>query len=111
MDSNDCLECYQISSGLVESTLTKKNIPMLYLPWWDNKSSCIACDSNLKFLSDCQKYCSKCCIVYTGCRYCLTTNIIFGFTDRSQCKKCKRILIIIDMDISNNNFLYISMFN
>ncbi|RGB33782.1 kinase-like domain-containing protein [Rhizophagus diaphanus] len=42
----------------------------------------------------CQKWCSRCFIIYTGCRYCLTTNIIFGIADQSQCKKCKRILII-----------------
>ncbi|RIA90656.1 hypothetical protein C1645_769453, partial [Glomus cerebriforme] len=36
-----------------------------------------------------------CHIFYTGCRYCLTTNVIFGLTDQSQCKKCKRIQNII----------------
>src|SRR5215217_5742343 len=62
-------------------------------------------------MSDCQKYCTHCCIIYIGCRYCLTTNIIFGITDQSQCKKCKRISIFtIDTNISDN-FLYNSMFN
>src|ERR1044072_7478088 len=48
--------CYLISSGEVESTLTKKPIPILYLPWWDtysNKSK--ICNHNLYFISDCQK--------------------------------------------------------
>lgn len=35
-----------------------------------------------------------------GCRYCLTTNIIFGITDKSQCKKCKRI-VFTTADITN----------
>src|SRR6266480_4107149 len=30
-----CSDCYLISSGWVESTLSKKPIPILYLPWWD----------------------------------------------------------------------------
>src|SRR5205814_2273139 len=100
----------QISSGCVESNLTKKPILILYLPWWDNKDNCIACHSFLEFPSDCQKYCTHSCINYAGCRYCLTTNDIFGFIDKSQCKKCKRILIIIDTNISNN-FLYNSIVN
>src|SRR5688572_26542906 len=58
-------------------------------------------------------------MVYTGCRYCLTTNIIFGFTNQSQCKKCKRILSItldISSDTSSGNsdldgFLYDSRLN
>src|SRR5947207_627890 len=72
-----CSECYQISSGWVESSLTKKTIPILYLPWWDACDQCAACDQILEFDSDCQKWCSCCGIIYTGCRYCLTTNIIF----------------------------------
>ncbi|RGB36603.1 kinase-like domain-containing protein [Rhizophagus diaphanus] len=40
-------------------------------------------------------------------RYCLTTNIIFGYTNQSKCSKCKRIFII---EISGNyiidKFLY-----
>ncbi len=27
-----CSDCYQISSGWIESTLLKKHIPILYLP-------------------------------------------------------------------------------
>jgi len=30
-----CSDCYKISSEWIESTLTKKLIPILYLPWWD----------------------------------------------------------------------------
>src|SRR6266542_3811542 len=89
-----CLDCYLISIEHLESTLTKKPIPIIYLPWWDNTSNCKACHSKLTFTSDCQKYCTNCFIFYAGCRYCLTTNIIFGLTDKSQCKKCKRVLSI-----------------
>jgi hypothetical protein len=32
--------------------------------------------------------------MHSGCRYCLTTNIIFGITGQSQCKKCKRSVTI-----------------
>src|SRR6266536_3519244 len=32
-DHTVCPGCYQISSEWVESSLTKKNIPILYLPW------------------------------------------------------------------------------
>ncbi|RIA88449.1 hypothetical protein C1645_826303 [Glomus cerebriforme] len=88
-----CSECYQISSGWIESTLIKKHILILYLPWWDAHSSCITCDHPLAIKSNYQgqKWCSNCIIIYTGCRYCLTTNIIFGVIDQSQCKKCKKI--------------------
>ncbi|GBB92092.1 hypothetical protein RclHR1_19600005 [Rhizophagus clarus] len=89
-----CSNCYQISSGWIGSTLTKKTIPILYLPRWDAHDQCIACDQILKFNSDNQKWCTNCIIIYIGCRYCLTTNIIFGITDKSQCKKCKRISLI-----------------
>jgi hypothetical protein len=98
-------ECYQIFSGWIESTLTKKPIPILNLPWWDNYNKCIVCEQELKYIhqeskSYCQKWCSNCNIIYTGCRYCLTTNIIIGITDQSQCKKCKRISFI-SIDITN----------
>ncbi|RGB41557.1 kinase-like domain-containing protein [Rhizophagus diaphanus] len=93
-----CSDCYLISSGYVESALTKKpNIPIIYLPWWYNKSSCGACNKSLIFSSDCQKYCKNCFIFYTGCRYCLTTNVIFGLTIQSKCKKCKRVSSIINI--------------
>ncbi|PKK71656.1 hypothetical protein RhiirC2_849003 [Rhizophagus irregularis] len=39
-----CSDCYQIFSGWIESTLTKKSIPVLYLPWWDAYARCITCD-------------------------------------------------------------------
>ncbi|RGB28179.1 hypothetical protein C1646_768125 [Rhizophagus diaphanus] len=90
-----CENCYQISSGLIESTMTEKTIPIIYLPWWDANNQCIFCDQTLKFNSDHQKWCSNCIIIYIGCRYCLTTNIIFGITNQSQCKKCDRILNVI----------------
>ncbi|CAB5186029.1 unnamed protein product [Rhizophagus irregularis] len=86
-----CSNCYLISFGCVKSTLTEKSIPIIYLPWWHNKSYCEACKKTLTFISDCQKYCTNCLIFYTGCRYCLTTNVIFGPTIQSQCKKCKRV--------------------
>ncbi|GES91906.1 kinase-like domain-containing protein [Rhizophagus clarus] len=86
-----CSNCYKISSGWVESFLMKKSIPILYLPWWDTYYQCIICNQFLEFKSNCQKWCPNCIIIYIGCRYCLTTNIIFGITDQSRCKKCKRI--------------------
>jgi hypothetical protein len=100
-DSN----CYQIFSGWVESTLNKEPIPILCLPWWDNYNECVVCYQELKYIpqeskSYCQKWCSDCFIIYSGCRYCLTTNIIFGITDKSQCKKCKRTSFI-NIDITN----------
>ncbi|PKC58199.1 hypothetical protein RhiirA1_468358 [Rhizophagus irregularis] len=97
-----CSDCYLISSEYIESALTKKLIPIIYLPWWHNISNCNACSLDLTFTSDCQKYCKKCLIFYTGCRYCLTTNIIFGLTTQSQCKKCKRISTIISISNSTN---------
>ncbi|CAB5182280.1 unnamed protein product [Rhizophagus irregularis] len=99
-------DCYQIFSGWVESTLIRASISILYLPWWDNCNKCSFCELDLKYIlhqeSECyyQKWCSKCYVIYTGCRYCLTTNIIFGITDQSQCMKCKRILFIT-IDITN----------
>ncbi|PKY59770.1 hypothetical protein RhiirA4_482787 [Rhizophagus irregularis] len=94
-----CSVCYLISFTWVDTTST---IPILYLPWWDTHNQCIVCDSELEFKSNCQKWCSNCLIIYTGCRYCLTTNIIFGITNQSQCRKCKRILSI-DINISTDN--------
>ncbi|PKC67252.1 kinase-like protein [Rhizophagus irregularis] len=99
-----CSDCYLISSEYIESTLTKKPIPIIYLPWWYNYPYCQACYLKLKFTSDCQKYCGNCLIFYTGCRYCLTTNVIFGVTNQSQCKKCKRVSSII-FDRSRNSDL------
>ncbi len=59
------------------------------------------------------KWCPHCFIIYSGCRHCLTTNIIFGYTKQSQCKKCKSITQIImnktNINIKNNDiddFLY-----
>ncbi|PKY25232.1 kinase-like protein [Rhizophagus irregularis] len=100
-----CSDCYLISSEYIESTLTKKLILIINLPWWHNISYCNACEKPLTFTSDCQKYCKKCLIFYTGCRYCLTTNIIFGLTAQSQCKKCKRISSIISDFTNIINFL------
>jgi hypothetical protein len=98
--NNNICSCYQTSFGWSESTLTKKPIPILHLPWWDAFGTCVACNLRLESISDCQKWCSNCIIVYTGCRYCLTTNIIFGITNQSQCKKCKR-LTFIDIDVKS----------
>ncbi|GBC00622.1 hypothetical protein RclHR1_03910009 [Rhizophagus clarus] len=88
-------DCYLISSGYIESTLTEELIPIIYLPWWHDICFCDACGTSLKHKSDCQKYCEKCLIFYTGCRYCLTTNVIVGITNQSQCKKCNRMSSII----------------
>ena len=85
--------------------MTKKPIPIIYLPWWDNTSNCKACHSKLTFTSDCQKHCTNCFIFYVGCRYCLTTNIIFGLTDKSQCKKCEKTYNIIINTVTGNDDL------
>ncbi|PKY21930.1 kinase-like protein [Rhizophagus irregularis] len=91
-----CSDCYLISSGYVESALTKKpTTPIIYLPWWHNVVHCVVCGKYLTFTSDCQKYCVNCLIFHIGCRYCLTTNIIFGLITQSQCKKCNRIYSIV----------------
>jgi hypothetical protein len=116
-------DCYQFFSGWVESTLTKKSITIICLPWWDNYNICIVCRQKLKNVhqeskSCCQKCCSRCFIIYSGCRYCLTTNIIFGITEQSQCKKCKRISFI-NIDLTNlssgnyfiDKFLSFTIFN
>ncbi|GET01625.1 kinase-like domain-containing protein [Rhizophagus clarus] len=78
---------------------------ILHLPWWDACNQCIICDSKLESSTDSQKWCSNCLIVYTGCRYCLTTNIIFGMAEQSQCMKCKRIFLVnvnMPANITNN---------
>ena len=78
----------------------------------DACKQCAFCNQILEFNSDYQKCCSYCKIIYTGCRYCLTTNIIFGSTDQSQCKKCKRIsFITIDMTNIKGYFLEINTYN
>ncbi|PKC72055.1 kinase-like protein [Rhizophagus irregularis] len=92
---------YQISYEWKESTITKNPIPILHLPWWDTFDDCVSCNKHLNFVSDCQKWCSYCFIIYSGCRYCLMTNVIFGIIDQTQCNKCKRVSSI-DVDISNN---------
>ncbi|PKY27870.1 kinase-like protein [Rhizophagus irregularis] len=105
-----CSDCYLISSGWIVSTLINKQISILYLPWWHNVYQCNACYSTLIFISDCQKYCENCFIFYTGCRYCLTTNVIFGPTGQSQCRKCKRISLISEFsgfdDFIYSNIIY-----
>ncbi|CAB5181341.1 unnamed protein product [Rhizophagus irregularis] len=102
---------YQIYSEWVISILTKKSIQILYLSWWDNFDKCVVCLHELKYIHQesvpyyqkwCQKWCSNCFIIYTGCRHCLTTNIIFGITSQSQCKNCERISFI-NVDITNIN--------
>jgi hypothetical protein len=75
----------------------------LYLSWWDNFDECVVCLKELEYMyheSVSQKWCSRCIIIYTGCRYCLTTNVIFGITNRSQCINCKRTSFI---NIDNTN--------
>ncbi|PKY58207.1 kinase-like protein [Rhizophagus irregularis] len=79
-----CSNCYLLSSEWIESILSEKSIPILNLSWWYNIEQC----SEKKA---CQKWCSNCFTIYVECRYCLTTNIIFGFTNQSQCIKCKRV--------------------
>ncbi|CAB4431018.1 unnamed protein product [Rhizophagus irregularis] len=102
-----CSDCYRISFECVESTLVKKQISILYLPWWCNSYSCINCSSRLIITSDCQKYCENCFISYIGCRYCLTTNIIFGLTGQTQCRKCKRISLIIYSNVDRDLVIFL----
>jgi hypothetical protein len=90
-----CSDCYLMFTERMESSLVKKKISIFYIPWWHTVYKCDVCYSTLIFTSDCQKYCSNCYIFYVGCRYCLTTSIIFGPTGQTQCKKCKRISFII----------------
>ncbi|PKK59710.1 hypothetical protein RhiirC2_794434, partial [Rhizophagus irregularis] len=101
-----CSDCYLISFEWIESTFAKKRIPIFYLPWWYNSIYCKNCSSKLIFTSECQKYCKNCLIFYTGCSYCLTTNIIFGLTSQSQCKKCKRISLIDNRNPDDFPFNY-----
>ncbi|RIA81188.1 kinase-like domain-containing protein [Glomus cerebriforme] len=105
-----CSGCYRISFGWIESTLTKKLIPIIYLPWWENSSNCIACRSKLNLKSDCQKYCTYCLIFHIGCRYCLTTNVIFGPTKQSQCKKCNIITLILGISCISSGNCYLDDF-
>ncbi|CAB4431901.1 unnamed protein product [Rhizophagus irregularis] len=108
-----CSDCYQISYELIESTSTQKTILILHLPWWDSFHMCVICRARLIFEYINQKWCPHCFIIYSGCRYCLTTNMIFGHTKQSHCKKCKRTIRIImnktNINIGNNDiddFLY-----
>ncbi|UZN99214.1 uncharacterized protein OCT59_000494 [Rhizophagus irregularis] len=107
---NNCTEL-DFGKHYFESILTKKSIQILYLSWWDNFDKCVVCLQELKYIHQesvpyyqkwCQKWCSNCFIIYTGCRHCLTTNIIFGITSQSQCKNCERISFI-NVDITNIN--------
>jgi hypothetical protein len=100
-----CSDCYLISCECTKSTFVTKQITILYLPWWYNNSRCDVCNSKLEFKSDCQKYCVNCFIYYVGCRYCLTTNIIFGVAGQSQCKKCKRVSFILYNESDLETFL------
>lgn len=108
-----CSGCYQISYELIESTSTQKTILILNLPWWDSFHVCVICKARLLFEYINQKWCPHCFIIYSGCRYCLTTSMIFGHTKQSHCKKCKRAIRIImnktNINIGNNDigdFLY-----
>ncbi|GBC06412.1 hypothetical protein RclHR1_06810001 [Rhizophagus clarus] len=99
-----CGDCYLINTGWIKSSLTEKYIQIIYLPWWDAHSQCMICALDLTFLSDCQKLCPCCYLIYIGCRYCLTTNIIFGIANQSQCRKCnKTSTIAISIDFNNIN--------
>ncbi|CAB5181753.1 unnamed protein product [Rhizophagus irregularis] len=104
---------YIVSSECTILNLTRKTIPILHLPWWDTFNNCIVCIQELEYKSNYQKWCSHCFIIYSGCKYCLTTNIFFGFTDQSQRIKCKRVepistngnrnIDVLNSTIENNN--------
>ncbi|PKC57801.1 hypothetical protein RhiirA1_471930 [Rhizophagus irregularis] len=55
---------------------------------------------------DCQKYCVNCFIYYVGCRYCLTTNMIFGLTSQSQCKTCISLILNDNEGFLTYNVMY-----
>ncbi|CAB4431973.1 unnamed protein product [Rhizophagus irregularis] len=97
-----CSDCYPISYEFIISSTTEETIPIFYLPWWDTFCVCVRCKAKLLSGGANQKWCSYCFIIYSGCRYCLTTNIIFGLTCQTHCKKCKRVMpIFIDNTIVN----------
>ncbi|GBC38162.1 kinase-like domain-containing protein [Rhizophagus irregularis DAOM 181602=DAOM 197198] len=104
-----CSDCYPISYDFMVSSTTKETIPIFYLPWWDTFYVCIICKAEL-ICDNNQKWCPHCFIIYSGCRYCLTTNIIFGYTDQSHCKSCKRVMsITTTISIENDeidDFIY-----
>jgi hypothetical protein len=62
-----CSNCYLISSGYIESILTKRLNSIIYLPWWETTNKCF-CFKELVFTSDCQKYCKNCFTFFIGCR-------------------------------------------
>ncbi|CAB5188061.1 unnamed protein product [Rhizophagus irregularis] len=62
--SEMCSDCYLISFGWIKSTVTNKHIPIIYLPWWDASNKSRFCKHNLKFITDCQKWCPDCFIIY-----------------------------------------------
>ncbi|GES92496.1 kinase-like domain-containing protein [Rhizophagus clarus] len=101
--SSLCPKCYLISSEWIESISNKKPIPIVYLPQWVASIHCTICNQSLILISDCQKWCPRCFITYIGCRYCLTTNIIFGITEQSKCRKCRRVTIIHIKNIKLDN--------
>ncbi|CAB5206549.1 unnamed protein product [Rhizophagus irregularis] len=97
-----CSDCYPISYEFIISSTTEETIPIFYLPWWDTFYVCVRCKAKLLSGGANQKWCSYCFIIYCGCRYCLTTNIIFGLTCQTHCKKCKRVTpIFMDNTIVN----------
>jgi hypothetical protein len=108
---NLCSDCYLISSGRIKSTLTEQSNPIIYLPWWHDIAKCIGCGIPLIFTSDCQKYCRNCLIFYTCCRYCLTTNAIFGPTNQSQCKWESDHISIPDLKMQVTSIILISSGN
>ncbi|RGB25143.1 kinase-like domain-containing protein [Rhizophagus diaphanus] len=50
-----CSDCYLISSECIESTLVKKKLSIIYLPWWHDNYKYNICRSKLTFTSDCQR--------------------------------------------------------
>ncbi|CAB4411387.1 unnamed protein product [Rhizophagus irregularis] len=105
----------KLFSGWIKSTLTNKTISILCLSWWDTCYQCRVCDKLLEFISHCQKWCQNCVIIYIGCRYYLTTNIIFGIRSKSQCRECGResfITFKFNDDIINmEEFLEVTKIN
>ncbi len=50
---------------------------------------------DLIFIGDCKKWCSNCFIIYTGCRYRLTTNVILKLQNEHIVRNKREFSIII----------------
>ncbi|GET67168.1 kinase-like domain-containing protein [Rhizophagus irregularis DAOM 181602=DAOM 197198] len=76
-------DCYQFFSGWVKSTLTKKSISILNLPWWDNCNKCLVCELELKYIHQhSESYYQKWKIAEGGFSIVHKTTLVDGSSDR-----------------------------